>query len=340
MKKLKDTAKRFLPKFVIVRAKKIREAWMLYTNGIMQLHRFWCWMSLSSSKSEDSLKTLLMFNAHRLEKGLSHVKFRAGFGKSVMSTIAKLMQELELQDASCTNDHVYRQALSAIHEYQKRHEELGYDLSIIKSFFPEHIWHRALEFQDTSLAGSFIMDCRGKKNNLAIPFADLAENRHSVREFAPTSVPQEKLEAAYETTMRTPSVCNRQASRLYQITDPQIIKAVLDIQGGFAGYAIPPVLLLVTSDIRAFMIEAERNEPFVDGGLFTMTLLYALEAYGLAACPLNAMFNAKQDRATRKLLNLPDYELPVAYVAVGEFPKEVPVCKSARKKYNEILKKI
>lgn len=340
MRNLKNTIKKVLPNFVILRVKKIREAWMLYTNGIVQLHRFWRWMSLSPSKSEDSIDTLLMFNAHRLEKGLSHVKFRAGFGKNVLSTIAKLMQELEIQDASCINNHAYRQALSAIHEYQKRHEELGYDLSTIKSMFSEHIWRRALEFQDTSLAGSFIMDCREKKNNLTVSFAKLAENRHSVREFAPIPVPQEKLEAAYETTMRTPSVCNRQASRLYQITDPQIIKTALNIQGGFSGYAIPPVLLLVTSDIRAFMIEAERNEPFVDGGLFTMSLLYALEAYGLAACPLNAMFNAKQDRATRKLLNLPDYELPIAYIAVGVFPEEVPVCKSARKKYNEILKKI
>lgn len=82
---------------------------------------------------------------------------------------------------------------------------------------------------------------------------------------------------------------------------------------------MPPVLLLVTSDIRAFMNNGERNEPFVDGGLFSMSLLYALEAYGLAACPLNAMFNLSQDRQTRELLDIPDYEFPVMYIAVGNF---------------------
>jgi nitroreductase len=65
-------------------------------------------------------------------------------------------------------------------------------------------------------------------------------------------------------------------------------------------------------------------------GLFSMSLLYALEAYGLAACPLNAMFNLAQDRQTRELLNMPDYEFPVMYIAVGNFPESVPVCRFRR----------
>ncbi|MBY8967719.1 nitroreductase family protein, partial [Algiphilus sp. NNCM1] len=153
-------------------------------------------------------------------------------------------------------------------------------------------------------------------------------------------VSQELLDKAYEVSMKTPSVCNRQATRVYQITDSEKIKAALSIQGGFHGYAMPPVLLLVTSDIRAFMNNGERNEPFVDGGLFSMSLLYALEAYGLAACPLNAMFSLSQDRQTRALLNMPDYELPVMYIAVGNFPESVPVCRSTRRDPKTIVTKL
>lgn len=68
-----------------------------------------------------------------------------------------------------------------------------------------------------------------------------------------------------------------------------------------------------------------------------MTLLYALEAYGLAACPLNAMFTAEVDAKTRELLQVPDYELPVMYIAVGNFPKEVPVCRSTRRDVESVL---
>lgn len=141
-------------------------------------------------------------------------------------------------------------------------------------------------------------------------------------------MPQDAFDKVYEVAMKTPSVCSRQATRVYQITDPVTVKAALDIQVGFRGYAPPPVLLLVTSDIRACMNENERNKPFTDGGLFSMSLLYALEVYGLAACPLNVMFDLSRERRTRRLLDIPDNEFLIMYIAVGNFPGTVPVCRS------------
>lgn len=184
------------------------------------------------------------------------------------------------------------------------------------------------------------MDTGSKKDNLKRGFVELAEGRHSVREYASTPVEHDLLDKVYQVAMKTPSVCNRQASRIYQITDPTVIETALGIQGGFRGYAVPPVLLLITSDIRAFMNENERNEPFVDGGLFAMSLLYALEAYGLAACPLNAMFSHTQDIRTRKLLGVPDCEFPVMYIAVGNFPESVPVCRSTRRTAESVITRI
>lgn len=76
----------------------------------------------------------------------------------------------------------------------------------------------------------------------------------------------------------------------------------------------------------------------MDDGLFSMSLLYALEAYGLAACPLNAMFNSTQNCQTRELLNMPDYEFPVMYIAVGNFPASVSVCRSIRRTPEVLLR--
>lgn len=87
---------------------------------------------------------------------------------------------------------------------------------------------------------------------------------------------------------------------------------------------MPLVLLLVTSDIRGFINGSERNELFVDGGLFPVSLLYALDIYGLAECPLTAMHDLSQEQRTCKLLNIPDNEFLVMCVAVG-IPHIVPV---------------
>jgi len=308
-----------------------------------QIQRFMRWISLDVSTDKVRVETRLAFDIHRLEKGLSHVHFRLGFGKGVLSEISKRLVLLEKADPEYSVNPLYIQGLAVLHEYQRRHEEQGYDLAQVEAMFPESIWRAAQEYKvdDSAVnAGSFVMESASKVNNLSVDFVQLAQNRYSVREYASKPVSQDLLDKVYEVSMETPSVCNRQATRVYQIADPEKIKAALNIQGGFHGYDMPPVLLLVTSDIRAFMNNGERNEPFVDGGLFSMSLLYALEAYGLAACPLNAMFSLSQDRKTRALLHIPDYELPVMYIAVGNFPESIPVCRSTRRDPKTIVKKI
>ena len=306
----------------------------------LQFKRFLHWMSLDTSSDKARIETRLAFDIHRLETGLSHTHFRDGFGQSVLREISKRMVMLQHVDRNYPTNSLYMQAIAALHEYQQHNVADGYDLSEIRELFPPDIWNGASTYEpmDSSpAAGSFVLARESKANNLEKSFIDLAAGRYSVREYASTPVSQQTLDKVYSIAMKTPSVCNRQSARIYQISDADIIESALKLQGGFHGYDVPPILLFITSDIRAFMNADERNEPFVDGGLFAMTLLYALEAYGLAACPLNAMFTAEVDAKTRELLQVPDYELPVMYIAVGNFPKEVPVCRSTRRDVESVL---
>lgn len=338
----KQIIKRIMPKSAWKKARSLKAVVKASKVSRIQRQRFMRWISLDTSTDKTRVETRLAFDIHRLEKGLSHVNFRRGFGKGVLSEISKRMVLLEKSDKNYKNNPLYQQGLSVLHEYQQRHIDVNYDLTSVKAMFPEHIWESVLTYEPDASngAGSFLMNSSTKAGNFSKGFVQLAQNRYSVREYSDKPVSQELLDKVYEVSMKTPSVCNRQATRIYQITDPEKIKAALKIQGGFNGYDMPPVLLLVTSDIRAFMNYGERNEPFVDGGLFSMSLLYALEAYGLAACPLNAMFSLSQDRQTRELLSMPDYEFPVMYIAVGNFPESVPVCRSVRRSPESIVTQI
>ena len=339
----KQAIKQIVPRSIWAKLQSVKETHNGRKAEKTQSQRFMRWISLDSSTDKARVQTRLAFDIHRLEKGLSHIHFRLGFGKGVLSEISKRLVLLEKADPAYSANPLYNQGLAALHEYQQRHEEQGYDLAQVKAMFPESIWKAAQEYKvddSAANAGSFVMESASKANNLSVDFVQLAQNRYSVREYASKPVSQDLLDKVYEVSMKTPSVCNRQATRVYQIADPEKIATALKIQGGFNGYDMPPVLLLITSDIRAFMNIHERNEPFVDGGLFSMSLLYALEAYGLAACSLNAMFSLSQDRQTRILLNIPDYELPVMYIAVGNFPESVPVCRSTRRDPKTIVEKI
>lgn len=137
--------------------------------------------------------------------------------------------------------------------------------------------------------------------------------------------------------MRTPSVCNRQPTRIRVILNHDLISKALKLQGGFNGYATPPALILLTADNRVFMAPQEHNEGYTDGGLFGMSLLLALEEQGIASCPLNTMFRKGPEKATRELLNIPSYENLVMYIAVGHFPDQCVTCVSHRFRADDVV---
>lgn len=165
----------------------------------------------------------------------------------------------------------------------------------------------------------------------------LFESRRSVRQFGPGPVDVGLLHHAIGLAANTPSVCNRQATRVHHISDPGLARKVLALQNGNRGFGDVPTVLIVTTDLRLFAGAAERNQRWIDGGLFAMTLVWALHAQGLATCMLNwSMNNASTDRL-RSLAGLEPWEDVVTYIAVGNYPDEYRVARSPRRSRDEIL---
>lgn len=326
---IKQIVRSMVPDALLHARRDRRERRRLYRDGRRQLARFDRYYSREYSTDTGRIETRIMFCVHQIEKGLTHDDFRAGFGKGALRGLAESMAALRRADARYADNVVYRQALSALHAYRKRHETIGYDVSSLEAMFPEGV-RESIGSAPVDLSGGLVIDAASKTGNRDVDFRSLAEHRFAIREYSSRPVDETQLIEAVEIAMKTPSVCNRQSSRVYVILDPRKIKELLDLQGGLHGYPMPPALMFVTSDIRAFMNFAERNEPFVDGGLFSMSLLYALEYVGLAACPLNAMFDEDKARRTREVLGVPDWELPVMYISIGHFPEHAQVCRSSR----------
>ena len=122
-------------------------------------------------------------------------------------------------------------------------------------------------------------------------------------------------------TSITGTACNRQATRRVHVyTDKKQIADILEVQGGVRGYATPPRLLAITSDLRCWFGGHERNQGYVDAGLYAMELLLALEDQNLAACALNTMAFYKKSRKLRTACGIPDNEIFAMLIAVGPPP--------------------
>ena len=195
--------------------------------------------------------------------------------------------------------------------------------------------------EDYQFAGTKILLKSDKLSNDKKNFYDLCQNRSSVREFSGDKIDLEKVLKAIKNATKTPSVCNRQGWRVYLTESKETIEKLLFLQKGFKGYPrLLEVVLAITVSNNTFLSPVERNEAFIDGGLFSMSIIYGLEYEGLAAVALNAMMNSKDEREIRKLISADEADQLIMFVAIGDFKKETIVPVSDRRNINDFLKMV
>lgn len=135
-----------------------------------------------------------------------------------------------------------------------------------------------------------------------------------------------------------PSVCNRQAWRVYDLPKSELMASILSCQNGNAGFRdIIPRTLIVACDLRQFVSVGERNQGWIDGGMFAMSLLWTIHAEGLGACALNWSVEKQADEALRKLAPIPDHEIVLMMIAFGHVPESFRVAQSPRKSLGDVL---
>lgn len=284
---------------------------------------------------KENIEGWLLFCAHVLEKAMSRVDFEEGHNFFRLEQIAGLIKDYDSKQFD-KQSFAYRYALSSIKEYILLHKKHKFSVVKIKNVLGE-IFYRALQ-KEEGLAGHKIITKEQKLKNKEVTFEVLQNNRYSVREFAKGKVDINVVRRSVQLAMKAPSVCNRQPVRVYNLMDSEKIKQVLAIQGGFHGYDMPSCLLLVTTDLRNYVGENERNQGFIDGGSFAMSLLLSLEYFGLAACPLHAMFLPDTDQKVREILGIKNPEYLIMFIAVGNFSSKNKVAVSSRYPASEITR--
>jgi len=166
-------------------------------------------------------------------------------------------------------------------------------------------------------------------------------SRYSLREFKNEAVTLDVIERAVKLAMKTPSVCNRQAWHVYHTTDSSVKEAALKYQAGNRGFGDRiPNLMVITTDLKAFMPGQEHYQHWIDGGLFSMSLIYALHSLGVASCCLNWSQSPANDRLLRTLVDIKPHHTVVMLLAVGWPDEQNNVCISARRPLKEVYSEL
>lgn len=146
----------------------------------------------------------------------------------------------------------------------------------------------------------------------------LAKRRRSVRWFSEDLVMRESIDKAIMLASLSPSACNRQPFRFLVFDRSNDAAKLLEFAGGTAGFSNNvPAAIAVIGELSAYKSEADRHLIYIDGGLSTMALCFALETLGLSSCCIN--WPDIEDREVRltRFLRIKDNERVVMLLAVG-----------------------
>lgn len=309
------------------------EAWLLARRDNERFSR-----ALGQEDQVNRARAHLMFAAHAIEKGLSHSDFRPGFGQKRVKKIGKIINDW-IDRGNSIEDPFFKATVSVMRAYFERHDALGFDTTEYWGYFSDNV--KTL-IDNADLANGGVLPAQASRevvpsDGAGRSFLDVVYARRSIREWEDIPIPDAAIRTAVQIASQAPSVCNRQGARVHHFKDPAKIAALVDLQGGFNGYSKPPGLLLVTCDLLTFVQSNERNQAFIDGGLFMMSLLLGLENMGLGTCCLNTAMNARQENRVRKIANIPDTEVLIAFIAIGKHQGSVLTPRSLRFPAEEIL---
>lgn len=290
------------------------------------------------SYSEGQLEGRIIANYHVIEKGLSMPDFRPCFGVPMLKKLIRLTGEGKQKYGWNCNVN-YLTAMNVIEKYMQRHLEEGVSLS--EHFSNEEIHYgRDLATDKVVKSGSESHEEKFYFSNSQSNFSDFARSRHSCRVFErDIPVDDEAIKRAVEIARFTPSVCNRQCWKVHAFSDGKDIEDLLAIQNGNRGFGHTiPLALVVTCDVNVFDGYHERNQAYVDGGLFSMSLMYALHQNELGAVPLCWLVNGKQDDMARNIAEIPENEVIIMMIGVGKPVEQFSAPASQRRDVEEIIR--
>ena len=296
--------------------------------------RFLCYAGCFDKCSRESMLAGIIMAYHIIEKGLTMPRRHLDFGHgAVLDLLSRINNFVRIFG---DDDLQIRHAIGVLKSYLKLHQDEKFDFSKDALFWKEvtafcHV-HNSIE---TSRQYHFSRDefFADKGSD----FMAFAKSRHTVRHYG-GAISYDRITKAVSLAMTAPSACNRQHTHVHCISNHALRDQLLSIQNGNRGFGTDAdKLLVITTCLSDIQYVEERNDPYVNAGIFIMNLCYALHYNEIASCILNWHVRPEVDVAARKLMQIPDAESIVAVIACGSPPGEFDVAQSPRKRVEEIL---
>lgn len=296
----------------------------LYDIWVFTKYRF----AEQTLRSRENYVAFITKQYHIIEKGMALPEPRKGFGKE---KIEVLMSTVEEYEKNYGRDHLSAYVRAVLQQYLERNAE----------FVNKEFLQRIRDFvgsgeKTAKNVGTKQISLMAVREATSFDYSAFVNTRTSVRNFSDEPVNEQEVWDAFENARHTPSVCNRQSWKAYMFSGT-VKDELLRLQGGNQGFSQSiDKVLLITTDIRKFT-QMESNQVYVDGGLFSMSVLFALHHKNIASCPLNLCKPFTDEQKIAGLAGVPLYERLIMMIGIGNYRDNFEVAASPKNKVEDIL---
>ncbi len=261
----------------------------------------------------------LMLYIHNLEKGMCRENPRP-FGKEKVEVMINILKHSSEEEKNLFE---YRLAVSILKNWVAFYEQKGWQIE-------KDVLEFINNLRDTDVSAGIEMLSRPETVNAS--FDDVVFSRRSVRDFDPEKLKQDDIDYAINCFIATPTACNRQMCKVYQVQNSRKKQLLADTILGISGFNVSnTTLFIITYDVSAFEFYGERNQGYVNVGLAAMNFANALHARGIGSCFMQWSNNRSDDVMIRKSLGIPKSERIGIVLGAGYYKAEVYIPKSVRK---------
>ena len=288
--------------------------------------------SRSGSRGKDGYNMLLI--SHSLEKGMSNKSPRR-FGVSKAQELMNFINKYSKYD-NCEDDFAFINAVNVLRSYVDFYDEKEWrdeNILDVKQFLKDFAKIRKMN------VGSFVLKRKDFENDASINYRRFLASRHSVREFQNKRLEKADVKNAIEAAILSPSACNRQMIKIYQVTDKPVAEKVISIAQGFGGFEKDTInLFIVTFDVNANYFIGERNQGWFNAGLFSMNFVNALHSQGIGSCFCQFGNKTSEEEQIKSLIGIPNNERIAVLISAGYYCDECRVPYSPRKSIEDVFR--
>jgi len=312
----------------------LASTWELLRNFAYDFRRFRKASFLDGPQDRENRRAEIHILAHMLEYGMSLSDPRLGFG---MDKVRLLAAETGRYLAEHGNDATTEMAISVLEAYAQFNADRGGE-SAEAAALAAALRRSNPEVSEVP-AGSEPVTAAAIRQQATMDFVAFMEARHSVRQYDRRPVDMRSVHRAVRAAQQSPSSCNRQTCKVYCFTERDSIAKVLAHHNGNRGFGDQlGGVFVVAVDLSHWNTVGERNQGWVDGGMFAMTLALGLHAEGLGACMLNWSADRVQDKGLRACVGIPDNEIVITLIGFGHMRDDFRVPVSRRKPLELVLR--